>query len=175
MFGTSWGSSELKTDAPSWQVRHILLAFQGTEWEEQVLSLTARLARSLKAKLTVIHVTRVPPRQPVDAADPAVLEEAERLLARAERVAQREKVQVYTDIVQARDAGVAAVEAARELGADLLVAAGQWSALHPQLPLGETVSYLLRHAHCPVWLACAPPVQLVAEESEVTETEELTL
>ena len=141
-------------------VRHILLTYVATPWEEKVLLLVARFARAMRAKLTVIHVVQIPPRQPVDAPDPEALEQAEEILARAEALAQRERVQIDSDVIQARDAGYAVVETARQLEVDVLVAAGAWSAQHPQLPVGETAAYLLRHAPCPVWLVCEPPGDL---------------
>jgi len=148
-------------------IRHIVVALSEASWDEQALHLAARFARSLKAKLTVLHVMQVPPRRRVDDADEKAVRQAEVLLHHAEEVAREERLQIDTDIIQARDAGVGLVEAVRELGADLLIAAGHWAAHHPQLPLGETVTYLLRHAPCPVWLACEPHLETVSDDTTV--------
>lgn len=138
------------------EVKRILMPFTGRAREEEVLTLVGRFAKALRAQLFVVYVLEVPLELPVDTPNAPGLREAEEVLERAEQTAGRAGINVNTDIVQTRDAGVGIVEEAETIHADLIVMSGHWDARHPDNPIGDTIRYVLKHAPCPVWISCTP-------------------
>lgn len=139
-------------------IQRILFPYTGVDEESDLLVMICRLAKALKASVTVLQVVEVPLSLPEDAPAASLpkVEEAHQLLECAELIARRNGVTVDVEVMQARDVGPGIVRVAESMEADLLVVAGVRSAHHPDEPIGDTISYLLRHAPCPIWVGCQP-------------------
>lgn len=134
-------------------VTHILMPYVGTEADQDLLRVTCRIARTFKAKISVVHVLEVPMALPVDAENLPGVEEANAKLDEAEDIAAAAGANATTDLLQARDAGHAIVEETISRGVDLVLMEAQQRIRLGMLSLGGTVDYVLKHAPCPVWIS----------------------
>jgi nucleotide-binding universal stress UspA family protein len=130
--------------------KSILVPVNGDRAGESAFRLACRLARESKAKLHAVHVIEVNHELPLDAeVDPS---HAERALDRIETLSREEKYKVEAQCLQARSAGPAIVEEASQRGAELIVVGIGYKHRMGRFTVGETASYLLGNAHCPVIL-----------------------
>ena len=86
--------------------------------------------------------------------DPAI-----RVMFSAERIAARVRemgLEVDASILQARSAGAAIVDMAREIGTELIVMATDYQKKLGELDLGRTIPYVMKHAPCRVYICRAP-------------------
>ena len=90
------------------------------------------------------------------------MERSDALLERMERVGHSEKRNVETEAVQAREAGPTVVNEAIERSVDAIVMGVDYSEARGEFELGSAVNYVLRRAHCQVWLSRGPaPAELL--------------
>jgi APA family basic amino acid/polyamine antiporter len=131
---------------------------------EEVLATALRLAEETNARVSVLHVLRVPFDRALDAELPAAEALAEASIAEAREVAQEQGIELEGRIVRARALGEAIVEAAAEEQADLIVmgSAPRWR--RQSQFFSPTVDYVLRKASCEVMVVAYP--QGVLEEDE---------
>lgn len=104
----------------------------------------------------VVYVVQVPHALPLDADLPDQVEKGERALDHAEAVAREMGLEVNASILQARSAGAAIVDMARENNSDLIVMATGYQKKLGELDLGRTIPYVLKNAGCRVWVCRAP-------------------
>jgi len=125
---------------------------------ETTVDLACRLAAEKGATVHLLTVVEVPELLPIDAHMLAEEEELHALLARCRALADGYGVHVETETRRARVAGDAVVDAAREMGADLVVLG--YSSLARKGPganrLGRTAAQVLRAAPCRVSLVRPP-------------------
>src|SRR5207302_2434395 len=76
------------------------------------------------------------------------VEEAERLLDRAETIGAELDVEVDTELLQAREAGPAIVDEIREWQADLVVIGMPFRQRFGEFHMGKTAPYVLKNAPC---------------------------
>ena len=130
--------------------KSILVPVNGGAAGESAFRLACRIARENKAKLHAIHVIEVTHELPLDAeVDPTSAESA---LDRIETLSHEEKYKVEAQYLQARRAGPAIVDEASQRGAELIIVGIPYKRQMGQFTVGETASYLLRNATCPVIL-----------------------
>ena len=134
--------------------KSILVPVNGDRAGEGAFRLACGLARESKARLYAVHIIEVTHDLPLDAeVDPA---HAEAALDRIEAVSHEEKYRVEAQCLQARSAGPAIVEEASQRGADLIVVGINYKRYMGRatgrFTVGETASYLLTNAPCPVVL-----------------------
>jgi len=121
------------------------------------MSVAAELADEVGSCITAIVVIELPPQLPLDA---QMLEEeaaGKRTLEDARAIGGTRGVRVRTQMLRARLAGEAIVDAATEAHADLIVLrAPRRSGRGGRRIFGRTVDFVLKHAPCRVMVA-APP------------------
>ena len=134
------------------QVKRILVPIHNTEEMDLLMPYAAQFATGLIATVRVLTVVQVPRALPLDAHLPDRQREAEQLLEAASDLAEgRYNIEVETDLLQARNPGVAIVEEAARDQADIILL-GVTGHHDP----GSTVDYVLHHAPCPVWVLFPP-------------------
>jgi basic amino acid/polyamine antiporter, APA family len=133
---------------------------------EEMVATAVRLAQERGAKVTALHVIRVPLDLPVDAALTDEEERAEAAIAEAKLLGSDHGVLVEGRIVRARAIGAAIVEVAREADADLIVlgASPRWR--RQSRFFSPTVEYVLKKAPCEVLIVAFP--QGVIEQETAT-------
>ncbi|MDO8432707.1 MAG: universal stress protein [Candidatus Binatus sp.] len=131
------------------QFKKILCPVDFDESSLLALRLAAELAQERKANLYLLHVVAIPP-GPEVALPFGKMEAAAR--TRLERLA-RQKVKGkarYEIEVMMGDPGVEVLQAAKRLGADLIVMATHGRKGLRRLVLGSVAEYVVREAPCPV-------------------------
>jgi nucleotide-binding universal stress UspA family protein len=141
--------------------KRIMVTVKGAEIDDEAMRLayTYALGKKGKGKLVavdVVYVVQVPHALPLDADLPDQVEKGERALDHAEQVARELGLQVDATILQARSAGAAIVDMARESGSELVVMSTPYSKKLGELDLGKTIPYVMKHAPCRVYICRAP-------------------
>jgi nucleotide-binding universal stress UspA family protein len=134
-------------------ITHILVPYKGSEIEDELLRMTCRIARQIKARVLIVHVLEVPMALALDAHNVPGTEEGEALLEHAEEVASESGVRVETELLKDRSAGHAVVEEARSVGADLVIMEATPERGTGIPTVGYTAEYILKHAPCNVWIS----------------------
>ena len=144
---------------------HILVPMKLGPIGEEVLATAIKLAEEQSAKLTALHVIKVPLDARLDASLVEEEEQAAASLEEATEIAGEHGVEVEGKIVRARALGSAIVEEAKRSGADLILvgSAPRWR--RQSRFFSPTVDYVLRKAPCEVMVVAYP--QGVLEEEPV--------
>jgi APA family basic amino acid/polyamine antiporter len=134
---------------------------------EEMLATAVRLATEHDATVEALHVIRVPLEQALDAPMIEREERADASLAEAKLLGAEHGVTVEGTTVRARSIGMAIIEHALEVDADLIVlgSAPRWR--RQARFFSPTVDYVLRKAPCEV-LIVAFPQSVYDEELAVT-------
>ena len=150
------------------KVKRILVPVKGdpeTDNEALRLAYTYALAKAGKGSnvtVDVVYVVEVPHALALNADLPEEVEKGVHALDRAEALARKIGLEnVEASLLQARSAGAAIVDMARETGADMIVMSIDYHRKLGELDLGRTVPYVLKHAPCRVWVCRSP----IPEES----------
>jgi len=130
----------------------ILVPVTGTEADDEAIRLACRFARRVKGKIAAVYVITVKRSLPLDAEIESESTKAEKILGRAQNVADEEDYEIDTDILQAREAGPAIVDEAVERGSDLILMGIKYKRAFGQFSLGSVVPYILENARCRVIL-----------------------
>lgn len=133
-------------------LRKILVPVNGKQSDEEALSLACRLARQYKGKVEAIHVIEVKRNLPLDAEMAAEVQFGEEVLDRAERFGEELDCPIETELLQAREVGPTVVDEARERGAELIIIGLTYKRRFGEFNLGKTAPYVLKNAHCRVWV-----------------------
>jgi nucleotide-binding universal stress UspA family protein len=145
----------------------VLVPVSGNGVDSEVIGLACEIAEKNGATVYVVYVIEVDRSMPLDAPDVAKTSVAEDILVRAEDIARADGYQIDTGLIQAREAGAAIVEEARDGGVDLIVMGVGYRRRLARRPgefdIGDTTSHVLREAPCHVILYRAP---LEAEDTE---------
>ena len=115
----------------------------------------AKKGKGRNIGVDVVYVVEVPHSLPLDAQLDDKIEVGEQALDHAEHVAREMGLEVDAAIIQARSAGAAIVDMARENGAVLIVMATDYQKKLGELDLGRTLPYVLKNAPCRVWVCRA--------------------
>ena len=142
-------------------LRRVLVPVSGGESDEQAVRLACSLVEK-KGTVYLFNVLEVARDLPLDAPPQSDVERSDALLERMERVGHSEKRNVETEAVQAREAGPTVVNEAIERSVDAIVMGVDYSEARGEFELGSAVNYVLRRAHCQVWLSRGPaPAELL--------------
>src|SRR5207302_2532013 len=90
--------------------RRILVPINGNPTDDEAVRLACRLARRQRAKVYVVTILEVKRSLALGTVQDVEVEEAERLLDRAETIGAELDVEVDTELLQAREAGPASVD-----------------------------------------------------------------
>lgn len=119
----------------------------------EALAVACAIAKAQRGtSVHVVHVIEVLRSLPLTAEMETEAQYGEQVLRRAADLASQLECRVTTELLQARDAGVAIVEEAERIGADAIVLGVGYKRLIGEFQTGRTVDYVFRHAPCQVWL-----------------------
>ena len=148
-------------------VKCAVLSLNGGPTDELVIECGCKLARADNSELVAVYVVEVDWSH--DLADDLEehREEASRALDLAEGMAEKEKVPLESQLLQARDVGAALVDEAVALEADAIVMGLPYKVrFGGDFALGLTIPYVLKNAPCRVYVVREP----VASSEERDET-----
>lgn len=140
------------TPARLQQARSILVPVDGSDASREAVAAAADLAKRTRARVHLLHVIEMPRSVALDATIESKLQRAEALLEDAEAIAEVSGIAATGDLVQARQAGHAIVDEARERGVDLVVLGVGYDGPFGRFELGSTTRYVLEHAAAQVWI-----------------------
>jgi APA family basic amino acid/polyamine antiporter len=141
---------------PETQFSRILVPMKLGEIGEEMVATAVKLAQERGAAIDALHVIRVPMELPLDAELADEEERGRESLEEAKALGDDHHVEVVGHTVRARAIGEAIVEAAAELGTDLIVlgSAPRWR--RQSRFFSPTVEYVLRKAPCEVLIVAFP-------------------
>jgi nucleotide-binding universal stress UspA family protein len=138
-------------------VQRAVLSLNGEPTDELVIEFGCKLARADKTELVAVYVVEVDWSHGLDDELESQQEEASRALDLAEGMAEREKVPLESQLLQARDAGAALVDEAVALEADAVVMGLPYKVrFGGDFALGNTVPYVFKNAPCRVFVVREP-------------------
>ena len=138
-------------------VTRAVLSLNGGPTDELVIECGCKLARADKSELVAVYVVDVDWSHDLDDDLEDQREEASRALDLAEGMAEREKVPLESQLLQARDVGAALVDEAVALDADAIVMGLPYKVrFGGDFALGRTIPYVLKNAPCRVFVAREP-------------------
>jgi nucleotide-binding universal stress UspA family protein len=156
--------SDLNVRAP---FRKAVLALNGGPTDELVIHLGCQLAKVGNAELVAIHVIEVDWRHELSEEMTNENEAASALLDMAEGIAERYKVKLTGDLLQAREVAAALVDEAIELGADAIVVGLPYrQRFGGDFALGDSIPYIFQNAPCQV-IVVREPVASTAERASI--------
>ena len=130
--------------------KNVLLPVKGEVGDEEAFHLACNLAKEAKGKVHALYVIEVERSLPLDAEITEETGRGEEVLARIEVLAKEGKCPLDADILQCRQAGPAIIQEAVTKQADLIVLGVSYRRNSNGFHVGETTSYILQHATCPV-------------------------
>ena len=133
----------------------------GEKLDTNLVYLGCQMAKGARRKVHLVHVIEVPRALPLKAVLTQESERADQLLTSAMEIANRVGCDAVAEVVQARDAGSAIVDEARDHHCGLLLIGQTRQNDKVSDELTKTVSYVLANAPCRVWLVQDPPAQSV--------------
>ena len=136
--------------------KRILVPIDGNSASDEIVALACTIAQRTKGEVQVIYIIEVKRTLPLDADLPPEAEKGEMVLEQAERVAEKFEGRIQADLLQARDVGPTIVDEALERGADLIMLGIPYKRRYGEFDLGQTVPFVLKHAHCRVWVCRQP-------------------
>lgn len=134
------------------KLKKILVPVSGNPADEDAINLACALARKNKSEINVVYIIEVKRSLPLDAIVQSELNKAEQILSHAEDIAAENDYEIKTDVLQAREAGVAIVDDAVEKDVDLIIMGMDYKKRFGHFNLGDAVPYVLEEAPCQVLL-----------------------
>ena len=134
------------------EFKKILVPVIGTEADDEAIRLACRLAKKDKGRIWAVYVVTVKRTLPLDAEIESEIRKAEKVLDHTESIAEEEEYELKTDILQAREAGLAIVDEAVEREVDLILMGAKYKRHFGQFSLGSVAPYVLENAPCRVIL-----------------------
>jgi len=133
------------------------LALNGGPTDELVVTLGCQLAKPAMAELVAIHVIEVDWSHELSDELTEENEAASAVLDQAEGIAERFKVKISGDLLQAREVAAALVDEAIEIGADAIILGLPYrKRFGGDFAIGRTIPYCLKNAPCTVWVVREP-------------------
>ena len=131
--------------------RKAVLALNGGPTDELVVHLGCQLAKPVNAELVAVHVVEVDWRHELSESMIQQSEAASAVLDMAEGIAERYKVKLSADLLQAREVAAALVDETIELAADAIVIGLPYrTRFGGDFALGGTIPYIFQNAPCQV-------------------------
>ena len=133
------------------------LALNGGPTDELVVTLGCQLAKPAMAELVAIHVIEVDWSHELSDELTEENEAASAVLDQAEGIAERFKVKISGDLLQAREVAAALVDEAIEIGADAIILGLPYrKRFGGDFVIGGTIPYVFQNAPCQVIVAREP-------------------
>jgi nucleotide-binding universal stress UspA family protein len=130
--------------------RRAVLGLNGSTADPLVIKLAIHLSTK-ETELVALHVVEVDWRHDLDDEIPGSRELASNVLDMAEGAAERAKVRMRAELLQARDVGAALVDEAVALDADVMLLGLPYrTRLGGDFAIGRTIPYVFQNAPCRV-------------------------
>ncbi|WP_165423381.1 universal stress protein [Ktedonosporobacter rubrisoli] len=139
----------------------IAVVICGEKLDFNLVYLGCQMAKGAKRKVHLVHVIEVPRALPLKAVLTQESERADKLLNSAMVIAEKVGCDAVAEVVQARDAGPAIVDEAKDHHCALILIGLVRNSDKTQYDLGKTVPFVLANATCRVWLVQDPAPQPV--------------
>ena len=135
----------------------IAVVVDGKRLDIELVRLACLMAKKARRKVHLVHVIEVPRTLPLKATLTKESEQADKLLNEAMAVAGDAGCDAVAEVVQARDAGPAIVDEAKDHECALIML-GLVRDTHNarNADLGKTIQYVLTNAPCRVWVVQDP-------------------
>lgn len=131
--------------------RRAVLGLNGAPTDEQIVHFGCQLAKLHSAELIAVHVVEVDWRHDLSEDIASGNEQATAILDAADAIAERYKIRLQTNLLQARDVGAAIVDEAIELAADAILLGLRYRQhFGGDFAIGTTVPYIFQNAPCQV-------------------------
>jgi len=154
------------TGAISDPIRRAVLHLNGGPVDGDVVEFGCKLARADHTELVAVYVVEVDWRHDLDDDLEVEREDASRALDVAEGIAERARVRLDTQLLQARDVGAALVDEAVALGADAIVLGLPYKVrFGGDFAIGVTIPYVFKNAPCRVFVVREPVTRSEAREA----------
>lgn len=113
-----------------------------------------RIAKAYSSSITALYVIEIPEALPLDIFFPEQLAMADKTMENAQAISRDYEVPIETQILQSRSAGETIVDVAIKGQYDLIVLGSplKKTSVPGSSLLGSTVDYVLKNAHCRVWI-----------------------
>jgi nucleotide-binding universal stress UspA family protein len=135
--------------------------------DSDVIEFGCKLARADHTELMAVYVVEVDWRHDLDDDLEAEREGASRALDVAEGIAERARVRLDTQLLQARDVGAALVDEAVAVGADAIVLGLPYEVrFGGDFAIGVTIPYVFKNAPCRVFVVREPVARSEAREAQ---------
>ncbi len=134
----------------------IAVVIDGEKLDRNLVFLACQMAKGARRKVHLVHVIEVPRSLPLKAILTQETERANKMLNDAMQIASKVGSEAVAEVVQAREAGSAIVEEARDHHCSLLLIGLVRDTKRSHADMGKTVSYVLANAPCRVWLVQDP-------------------
>jgi len=143
-----------------------VLGLNGGPTDALVVNFACQLAKPSGAQLVAVHVIEVDWTHELSEDLATQNEGAAAILDLAEGIAQRYKVELTSDLLQARDIAAALVDEAVELDADAIVVGLPYrQRFGGDFALGETIPYIFQNAPCQVIVLREPVASVEQRDS----------
>jgi nucleotide-binding universal stress UspA family protein len=145
-----------------------VLGISGGPADDLVTQLGVDLARAQGTELVAVHVVEVDWRHDLDDEMTDSRQYASNVLDLASGVAERARVNLRTQLLQARDVGAALVDEAVALGADAIVLGLPYrKRFGGDFAMGRTVPYAFQNAPCRVLVVREPVARAESRDSSM--------
>lgn len=150
----------------------LVVPISGSEADARALDVLPALIGKEGGAVTFLYVVEVPQSMPLDAELPSEVDDGERALRDAERIARKRlharSTYVVTELLQARAAGPAIVDEAIEREADAILMTSSIHRKHGRATLGETTDHVMLYAPCEVVVVRLAPPRSPQERPEAS-------
>ncbi len=145
----------LKTAPEVGATGDIAVIVDGKKLDNELVRLACFMARKAKRKVHIVHIIEVPRTLPLHAnIRTKETEAADKLLQAAMSIASETGCDAVAEVVEARDAGAAIVDEARDHDCALIMLGMVRDTEHKKVSndFGKTILYVLNNAPCRVWI-----------------------
>lgn len=134
----------------------IAVVVDGKKLDIELVRLACLMAKKAKRKVHLVHIIEVPRTLPLKAVLTKESELADKILSEAMAIADEAGCAAVAEVVQARDAGTAIVDEAKDHSCALLLLGLVRDTQKAHTDLGKTIPYVLANAPCRVWVVQDP-------------------
>ena len=142
---------------PNAPAGRVVLSLNGGPTDSLVVRLGCQLAQAVETELVAVYVVEVDWRHDLDDDLVESREQASRVLDLAEGVAERARVPMRSQLLQARDVGAAVVDEAAALDAEAIILGLPYKVrFGGDFAIGPTILHVLKNAPCRVHVVREP-------------------
>lgn len=128
----------------------------GEQLDTNLVYLGCQLAKGARRRVHLVHIIQVPRTLPLNAVMEQKSDQADKLLNLAMQIAEKVGCEAVAEIVQARDAGPAIVDEARDHDCSLILIGLVRHGKQVSDDTSKAVQYVLTNSPCRVWLVQDP-------------------